>query len=131
MTGIKHDAGKLRWDLLPKDIEFEIRRYQEKLTALAPIDVDVFINCECWSVIAAHFLKEELCTWEQIVEVFTKGAEKYGDNNWQQLKDAKNRIYAALKRHFKKGVNEEDFGLPHAAHLVVCCIFLRWFEKHK
>lgn len=47
--GIKLDAGKTRWDLLP------------------------------------------LRTVEEIVKVYTFGAGKYGDNNWQNLPDGYNR----------------------------------------
>lgn len=55
--GIKHDAGKTRWDLLP------------------------------------------LRTVEEIVKVYTFGAEKYGDNNWQNLPDGYDRYKAAMFRH--------------------------------
>ena len=36
---------------------------------------------------------------EEVVKVYTKGAEKYAPNNWQNLPDGYNRYKAALFRH--------------------------------
>ena len=53
-----------------------------------------------------------------VVEVGTKGAEKYDDNNWKLVDKGKERYKDAAYRHLLEGdgVNEEDFGLLHAAH---------------
>jgi len=130
MTGIKHDAGKLRWDLLPKDVEIEIH-WLQKYRWHEIEELEALIDLEKWAEVACCLLQNELCTWEQIVEVFTKGAEKYGDNNWQQLKNPKARCYSALRRHNRAGINEKDFNIAHYAHMAVNAIFLRWFEKYK
>lgn len=88
--GIKLDAGKTRWDLLP------------------------------------------LRTMEEIVKVYTFGAEKYGDNNWQNLPDGYDRYKAAMFRHLvasEKGGGQLDneSGLPHLAHMAWNAIALLHF----
>lgn len=59
---------------------------------------------------------------EDVVRVYTAGAEKYGANRWQNLPDGYNRYKAALLRHlveFEKGneIDEETGCL----HLAQCC----------
>lgn len=59
---------------------------------------------------------------EEIVRVYTAGAEKYGANRWQNLPDGYNRYKAAFFRHlveFEKGneIDEETGCL----HLAQCC----------
>lgn len=75
-NAIKHDSGKLRYDLIPPEI----------LEALATL--------------------------------YTFGADRYGDNNWQGVEE--HRYYAALERHIqahRKGEKiDPDSGLLHAAH---------------
>lgn len=89
--GIKHDAGKDRWDLLP---------------------------------------------WEEVrdvVKVLTKGAEKYGEENWQAVPEAEDRYFAAAHRHLVEWRTgdclDPDDGLPHLAHAVCCLLFLMWGDK--
>ena len=56
---------------------------------------------------------------ERIAIVFTKGAEKYGDENWRKGIDP-NKLYEKALRHlktWKKGDNKED-------HLAQCCVRL-------
>lgn len=48
---------------------------------------------------------------EDIARVYTEGAKKYGDNNWQNLENGYQRYKAALLRHlweFEKGMNTEE-----------------------
>lgn len=80
--GIKFDAGKIRWDLLP------------------------------------------LRAMEEIVKVYTFGAGKYGDNNWQNLPDGYNR-YKAASENGEQLDNES--GLPHLVHMVWNAIVLLHF----
>jgi hypothetical protein len=58
---------------------------------------------------------------EEIVKVYTFGAGKYGDNNWQNLPDGYNRYKAAMFRHLVASENGEQLdnesGLPHLAHM--------------
>lgn len=70
---------------------------------------------------------------EQIVEVLSFGASKYGPYEWQKVDDAKNRYFAALMRHLtawwggKKWDSES--GRHHLAHAGCCLLFLMWFDK--
>ena len=65
---------------------------------------------------------------EMIARIFTFGAEKYGENNWQKLVDFDKRYYSALERHIQSRRQGETFdkesGLPHSAHVAVNAIFL-------
>lgn len=70
---------------------------------------------------------------DEIVKRYTFGAEKYGDNNWKIVPDAKKRYEAALLRHFseyKKGniVDENDGGMSHLSAVAWNAIALIWFE---
>lgn len=57
---------------------------------------------------------------EEIVKVYTFGAEKYAPNTWQHLEDGYNRYKAALFRHiaaYEKGeMLDPESNLPHLAH---------------
>lgn len=69
---------------------------------------------------------------EQIGKVFTSGAVKYGDNNWQKgMKWSK--VIGSLKRHLLKFESGEDFdeetGIYHLAHLVTNAMFLMEYYK--
>ncbi len=69
---------------------------------------------------------------EEMAKVLTAGAEKYGANNWQNLEDAQDRYYAALRRHLAdarrgKLINEEDGGLNAWAQVAVNAMFLYYF----
>lgn len=72
---------------------------------------------------------------ENIVKVMTFGCKKYGDNNWKDLENGKDRYYAAALRHmvsYRKGtINDDETGLPHLAHALCCLVFLSWFEENK
>lgn len=84
--GLKFDAQKDRWDLLP--------------TAAV----------------------------RQIVKVLTFGANKYGDDNWRHVPDARRRYYAAAMRHltawWEGTENDEETGVSHLAHAACCILFL-------
>ena len=56
---------------------------------------------------------------ETLAKVYTMGAEKYADRNWEKGM-AYSRLYAASMRHLNKFWTGEDLdlesGLPHLAH---------------
>lgn len=58
---------------------------------------------------------------EEIVKVYTAGAEKYGENRWQNLPDGYNRYKAAMFRHlieFEKGNEfDDETGCRHLAQV--------------
>lgn len=58
---------------------------------------------------------------EEVVKVFTMGAQKYGANTWQNLPDGYNRYKAALLRHltaYDRGERKDaESGLSPLAHV--------------
>lgn len=71
---------------------------------------------------------------EDIVKVYTAGADKYGDNNWQNLENGYQRYKAALLRHlleYEKG-NEFDHetNCRHLAQVAWNAISMLYFSKH-
>jgi len=70
---------------------------------------------------------------EEMAKVITEGAKKYEPNSWQKVEDAKNRYYAALRRHvaaIRKGEfrNLEDGDVSHFAQIAVNAMFLYVLE---
>lgn len=65
---------------------------------------------------------------EAIVKVLTKGAEKYDDNNWKHVDNARDRYYAALMRHVEADrmgeVFDDEWDFLHLAHAATDIIFL-------
>jgi hypothetical protein len=64
---------------------------------------------------------------DRVAEVLTRGAEKYGERNWEKgLKWG--RLYAALHRHLTAFWSGEEFdpetGLHHMAHASCCSLML-------
>ncbi len=64
---------------------------------------------------------------EQLAKVLTKGAEKYGERNWERGM-AWSKVMASLERHLHAWKRGEDFdpetGLLHMAHLLTNATFL-------
>ncbi len=85
-VGKKHDAGKLRYSLIPAGV------------------------------------------LEGMLVVLEQGAVEYGANNWQQLDNAKERYYNALRRHLEAWRGGETVdpksGLPHLSHVMCNSMFL-------
>lgn len=79
-----------------------------------------------------------LMPWESVeavVKVLGFGAKKYGDHNWQQVPEARERYFSAAVRHmlaWRSGDLEDgESQLPHLAHAVCCLLFLMWFDRKK
>lgn len=77
-----------------------------------------------------------LATVEEVVKVYTYGAEKYGPNMWQGLDDGYNRYKAALLRHivaYEKGeAHDKESGLhslAHAAWNAIAMLYLATQEE--
>ena len=64
---------------------------------------------------------------EKVMEVFTFGAEKYGDFNWRKGLEF-SRLWGAAQRHqmaFWQGQDlDEESGLPHIAHAIANLMML-------
>lgn len=71
---------------------------------------------------------------EDIVKVYTAGAEKYSDNSWQNLENGYQRYKAAMLRHlleYEKGNKvDEDTGCHHLSQVAWNAIALLWLDKH-
>lgn len=71
---------------------------------------------------------------EEVVEVLTLGSEKYEDDNWKRVPEAKDRYISAAMRHFKARVEGEFFDKEtkksHLAHAVCCLLFLMWHDDN-
>lgn len=72
---------------------------------------------------------------EEIAKVYTAGAKKYGDNNWQHLEDGYNRYKGALLRHLteveKGNIFDEDTGCMHAAQVAWNAIAMLHFKMEE
>src|SRR5574344_424715 len=71
---------------------------------------------------------------EDIVKVFTAGANKYGDNNWQHLENGYQRYKAAMFRHlleYEKGTEfDVETGCRHLAQVAWNAIAILYLSKH-
>ena len=71
---------------------------------------------------------------QQIAEVLTDGAKKYGDHNWRKGFDW-SRLYSAAMRHLTSHMNGENLdpetGRSHLAHAACNLMFLLEFEAYK
>lgn len=70
---------------------------------------------------------------EDIVRVYTAGANKYGDNNWQHLDNGYQRYKAAMLRHlleYEKGnVYDDETGCRHLAQVAWNAIAMLYLSK--
>lgn len=71
---------------------------------------------------------------EEIVRVYTMGAEKYADDAWKTIPDAHRRYLAALFRHiaaYERGERKDkESGLSHLAHAAWNAIAILWLDMH-
>lgn len=72
---------------------------------------------------------------EDIVKVYTAGAAKYGDNQWQSLENGVKRYKGALLRHlveFDKGNEiDEETQCRHLAQVAWNAIAMLYLSKKK
>ena len=71
---------------------------------------------------------------EDVIKVYTEGANKYGVNTWQNLENGYNRYKAALFRHlleYEKGNEyDEETGCRHLAQVVWNAIAMLHISKN-
>ena len=70
---------------------------------------------------------------EDIARVYTEGAKKYGDNNWQNLENGYERYKGALLRHLYASETQEfdeETKVRHEAAVCWNAIAMLWFRKH-
>jgi hypothetical protein len=71
---------------------------------------------------------------EQIALVLAFGAKKYSAHNWRGGIRYTRLIGAAIRHSFAILTGEDtdpESGLPHAAHLGCCAMFLIWMMKNR
>lgn len=65
---------------------------------------------------------------DEVVDVLTFGAKKYGPDNWRLVENGQGRYYSALMRHvraFRKGeLIDKESGKSHLAHAVCNLLFM-------
>ncbi len=75
-----------------------------------------------------------LSVMESLGKILTMGAQKYGENTWQNLPDYWKRYKAALLRHLtaidKGELIDPESGLPHIDHVLCNAAFLSWGHHH-
>lgn len=81
-----------------------------------------------WDLLPLTMLK-------QIVDVLTFGAQKYSDDNWKMIPNAKARYFAAMMRHVEQWQSgeqkDEESGFNHLAHAGCCLLFMLWFDENE
>lgn len=77
----------------------------------------------------------DLLPWpelEKIAEVYTAGAAKYGDHNWENLENGYERYKGAMLRHLteveKGNAIDEDTGCLHIAQVAWNAIAMLHFK---
>ena len=69
---------------------------------------------------------------EEVVKVLTYGARRYGDHNWRQVENARDRYLAAALRHIvthRQGARlDDESGMPHLAHAIASLLFIMALE---
>lgn len=71
---------------------------------------------------------------EQIALVLEFGRKKYAAHNWRGGIRFTRLIGAAIRHTFailRGEDNDPESGLPHAAHLGCCAMFLIWMMQHR
>lgn len=67
-----------------------------------------------------------------LAAILSYGAQKYAEDSWQEVPDAKRRYEDALYRHQQARneghVYDEESGLPHRAHEIINSMFVLYFE---
>ena len=77
----------------------------------------------------------DLGTVGAIADVLGFGAQKYGENTWQDLPEGEKRYFAALLRHLeahqKGDLIDGESGLPHIYHVLTNAFFLTYLFNKK
>jgi len=63
---------------------------------------------------------------QEVGDVLTFGAIKYGEHNWKKLDNLQNRYTSAALRHIFQSMEEEldeETGCHHEAHAICCLLF--------
>ena len=72
---------------------------------------------------------------ERIAHILSYGAEKYSENSWRNIPEAKKRYAAAMLRHFSKHMQGEivdpESGHTHIDHMACNAMFLCALQENE
>tara|TARA_R110000851_G_C12919746_1_gene550164 strand:- start:305 stop:613 length:309 start_codon:yes stop_codon:yes gene_type:complete len=78
---------------------------------------------------------EQVRATEEVIKVLTFGANKYADDNWRLVENAKKRYLSASRRHLASfsldETHDKESGLHHLAHAICCLNFILEIELDK
>lgn len=81
-----------------------------------------------WSLFPPH-------TLQQVLAVLEYGAQKYAQDNWKNVDNARERYYNALQRHvdawWHGETQDPETGNSHLAHAACSILFLMWLDDHR
>lgn len=81
-----------------------------------------------WSLVPTGVMND-------VVDVLTKGAQKYAPDNWKHVPESRRRYYDALMRHttswWEGELNDPETGNSHLSHAICCLMFLHWFDQQE
>lgn len=129
--GKKYDDGKARLDLVPKQLHGVYTTFKaiDSLDLNSPSAVSLW----CFSqLMAKEPYREPEAVLLGVARILTKGAEVYGEYNWQLVEPFGQRYSNALFRHVTAYLQGEVFcpesGEHHLLHALCNCAFLMWGE---
>ena len=127
MPGVKYDAKKERFDLVPvvewKQIvgskpETGYRIAESFVDYLVTKDVVKLINIG--HICIAALGSNQFAAMRKLAALYTFGAERYGDNNWKQLDSC--RFINALGRHIEDlesgSIYDSETGMHQCVHIL-------------
>lgn len=106
-------------------MEYETKDSGERVTYDSGFNRDIQEGKPRYDLIPGELLK-------RLAELYARGAEKYGDYNWQKAETPEEyqRFVASAFRHFEQwraGDEDED----HASATIWNIIAYEWHTKHK
>lgn len=112
-------------EVIPKEYGYDPRKYYD----FDPKKYDGY-DSKKYDKGKRRFDLVDLSTVGAIADVLGFGAQKYGENTWQNLPDGEKRYFAALLRHLeahqKGDLIDAESGLPHIYHVFTNAYFLTY-----
>lgn len=113
----------------PQPSAKDLEAYFSAIVARVPEDTTTTVNAQGgkkYDQGKPDYTLLPLKALEDTVKVLGFGAQKYGRDNWKKVE--RQRYLAAAYRHLVAIIGGEEFdeesGMPHAAHLTCCSLFI-------
>lgn len=117
------------------DLTDEINRLRSADPDMSDDDKELFDQSKKYDKGKRRFDLVDLSTVGAIADVLGFGAQKYGENTWQDLPDGEKRYFAALLRHLeahqKGDLIDVESGLAHIYHVLTNAFFLTYLFNKK